>query len=35
LKCLELFCDHYELAEPRDGWQTGMIGDPFAHKGSR
>lgn len=29
-KCLEMFCKHYELAAPRDGWESGLLGDPFA-----
>jgi len=27
--CLEMFCGHFDLAEPRDGWRAGLVGDPF------
>lgn len=30
--CLQLFCGHYDLAEPREGWRDGLVGDPFVRK---
>lgn len=34
-KCIAMFCAHFELADARDGWEQGAIGDPFAKRESR